>query len=126
MVLFSAGGWRVAVEACWVTASRLAPAHSCGCEIEALLGFDSAASDAPRQYLQLSWPGGSQEVLVGSPVELVSLCASTIYPLPALLAKRTRLRGLRAIALLNATGLASTQEMPLVLLFDANCLAPSP
>ncbi len=123
LVLFSAGGWRVGLEARWVGASRLAPAQATGCAIETLLGFASTAPPAsatptaPRQYLQFKRPGGRQDVLVGSPVELVSWPASAIHPLPPLLAARTGLRGLRALALQANTG-----EQALVLLFDASGL----
>lgn len=120
LVLFSAGGWRVGLEARWVGASRLAPAQATGCKMETLLGVASTASTtptAPRQYLQLKRLGGSQDVLVGSPVELVSLPASAIHPLPPLLAARTRLRGLRAIALQTNAGAKA-----LVLLFDARAV----
>lgn len=124
LVLFSAGGWRVGLEARWVGASRLAPAQATGCAMETLLGFTSTASSAsttpmaPRQYLQLKRPGGPQDVLVASPVELVNWPASAIHPLPPLLAARTGLRGLRAIALQANPG-----EPALVLLFDASGLA---
>ncbi len=120
LVLFSAGGWRVGLEARWVGASRVAPAPATGCEMETLLGFSSPASTtsaAPRQYLQLKRLAGRQDVLVGSPVELVSLPASAVHPLPALLAARTGLRGLRAIALQGNPG-----DQAVVLLFDAGCL----
>jgi hypothetical protein len=120
LVLFSAGGWRAGLEARWVGASRLAPAQAIGCEIETLLGVASSAPTkptAPRQYLQLKRPGGSQDVFVGSPVELVSMPASAIHPLPPLLAARTGLRGLRAIALQTNTG-----DTAVVLLFDARAV----
>lgn len=120
LVLFSAGGWRVGLEARWVCASRHAPAQATGCEIESLLGFASAGHMTPaasRQYLQLKRVDGSKDILVGSPVELVSLPASAIHPLPPLLAARTGLCGLRAIALPTATG-----DKAVVLLFDASCL----
>jgi hypothetical protein len=120
LVLFSAGGWRVGLEARWVCASRHAPAQTTGCEIEAFLGFASAGHITPaasRQYLQLKRVDGSKDILVGSPVELFSLPASAIHPLPPLLAARTGLRGLRAIALPTATG-----DKAVVLLFDASCL----
>ena len=126
MVVFSAGGWRVAVQARWVSGSRQAPAQATGCEIEAVLGFDAVAPDVPRQYLQLRWPGGDKEFLVGSPVELISLPASSIYPLPTLLMQCNHLYGLRAIALPETSGLTSNAKTAVVLLFDPDYLARSP
>jgi hypothetical protein len=127
LVLFSAGGWRVGLEARWVSASRPVDAHAEGEVIETLLGLDAAALALPvgtRQSLELKWPGGSREVLVGAPVELVSLPTSAIHPLPALLTWRTRLRGLRAIAVPECHGHFGSADATMILLFDASaCLA---
>jgi hypothetical protein len=128
LVLFSAGGWRVGLEARWVSACRLvASQHAEDEVIETLLGLDAAALPlltGTRQSLELKWPGGSREVLVGAPVELVSLPASAIHPLPALIARRTRLRGWRAIAVPEQQGQSGHTDATMILLFDAGvCLA---
>lgn len=100
IVLFSAGAWRIGVEARWVRGSRTAPLQAAGHEIAALLGMDAttAAPTAARQYLQLRLPEGDMEVLVDGPVELHTLPASAIHALPPLFAARTQLRALRALA----------------------------
>lgn len=126
LVLFSAGGWRVGMEARWVSSCRLVDTQAEGEMIETLLGLAAAAPTLAagiRQSLELKWPGGSREVLVGAPVELISLPASAIHPLPALLTWRTRLRGLRAIAVPEQHGHFGGTDTSMVLVFDANiCL----
>jgi hypothetical protein len=98
-VLFSAGEWRAGFEARLVRSSRPAPANA-SCEmIETLLGRAAPAGATPRQYLQLKLAQEVREVLVGAPVELVTLPASSIYPLPPLLAARGKLHDLRALVL---------------------------
>lgn len=127
LVLFSAGGWRVGLEARWVSSCRLVETQAEGEVIETLLGLDAAAPTLPtgtRQSLELKWLGGSREVLVSAPVELISLPASAIHPLPALLTWRTRLRGLRAIAVPEQQGHFGRADATTILVFDASiCLA---
>ena len=124
VVLFSAGGWRAGFEARRVRAARLAPAGSVDKGIEAQLGFSpdapgpSASASAPlRQRLRLKGADddakGDTEMLVDGPVDLVCLPVTAIHSLPPLLAARTRLHGLRALALVPET--AARQ---IVLLFD--------
>lgn len=100
IVLFSAGAWRVGVEARWVRGSRTAPPPAAGHEIAALLGMEPTATapTAPRQYLLLRLPEGDMEILVDGPVELHTLPASAIHAIPPLFAARTHLRALRALA----------------------------
>lgn len=101
VVLFSAGAWRVGVEARWVRGCRGAPPQATGHEIAAWLGLEpstAAAPTAPRQYLQLRHPNGDMEILVDGPVELHTLPATAIHALPPLFAARTRLRALQALA----------------------------
>lgn len=102
LVLFSAAGWRVGLEARWVRNSRGAAAQATGLLIEDLLGMACAsatAATAPRQFLQLKLPGGDIDILVGAPVELHSLPARAIHAVPPMLAARTSLRALQALAL---------------------------
>jgi hypothetical protein len=96
-VLFSAGKWRAGFEARAVRASRPAPTGAAGTDVETLLELELSAGLGPRQYLQLKH--GDREILVGSPVDLVSLPVAAIHPLPPLLAARCKLNGLRALAL---------------------------
>jgi hypothetical protein len=111
VVLFSAGGWRVGFEARQVRASRPAPADAAGDEVEMLLGFSPSETCAPRQHLLLKHEEGDRQILVGSPVDLVSFSIHSIHPLPPLLAARTTLHSLRALAI--------TEDKTLVLLFGA-------
>ncbi|MDR3369135.1 hypothetical protein [Rhodoferax sp.] len=99
VVLFSAGEWRAGFEARLVRSSRPALANASGKTIETQLGLAPPAGATPRQYLELKRAQDVREVLVGAPVELVTLPASSIYPLPPLLAARCKLHGLRALAL---------------------------
>lgn len=123
VVLFWAAGWRVGLEARWIRNSRSAPAQATGQLIEDLLGMACASATAvtaPRQYLQLKLPGGDIDILVGAPVELLNLPAGAIHAVPPMLAARTGLRALQAIALAP-----TLFEQSAILLFDA-CALPIP
>lgn len=98
VVLFSADGWRAGFEARQVRASRPASAGAAGEDVEALLGFVRTTFTQVRQCLQLKLREGDREILVGTPVDLVSLPVSAIHPLPVLLSARCTLNGLRALA----------------------------
>lgn len=98
VVLFTVGGWNVAVEARQVRGSRPAQASAISGEIEALLGLPPVPAQT-KQSITLKQPQQDQEILVGGPVELISLPVATIHPLPPLLAARTSLHGLRALVL---------------------------
>ena len=116
IVLFSAGVWRVGVEARWVRSSHGAPAEATDNAVEALLGFERTTAAAPtvlRQYLQLKHPDGDIDILVDGPVELLSMPVSAIHALPPLLAARTGLRALQALAF--APSIASQR---VILLFN--------
>jgi hypothetical protein len=99
VVLFKDEGRRTGLEARLVRAARPTP-------------------DA-RQCLSLKRPdrGEDDELIVDGPLELVSLPVAAIHPLPPLLAARTRLRGLRALAIWPPAG-----EDAIVLLVDAERL----
>ena len=124
-VIFCVNGWRVAFEARQIRSSSIAQeAHLCK-DIEALLGFSPAGSKTsptPRQCLRIKGaednPEDEKEFLVNGPVDLVCLPVAAIYPLPPLLAARTRLHGLRALALEPET---ATKQI--TLLFNSHCLA---
>ncbi len=99
VVLFNAGGWRAGFEARLVRSSRPAPLDADAEAIETRLGLAPSAVTLPRQSLELKQAQGTRELLVGTPVELASLSAASIHPLPPLLAARCKLPGLRALAL---------------------------
>jgi hypothetical protein len=81
-----------------VRASRPAPVDAAGGAIEEMLGFPPQPNTTPRQQLLLKHSDSDKPILVGSPVDLVSLPVSSIHPLPPLLAARCRLNGLHALA----------------------------
>jgi len=120
MVLFSAGGWRVGFEARGVRGARPAPTGATTNEIEALLGLPAAVARAP-QVLAIKRPARDgqrgdehdRDIIVDGPVELIGLPITAIHPLPPLLAARTRLHELRALALHPATAATAV-----LLLFD--------
>jgi hypothetical protein len=99
IVLFSAGGCRAGFEACLVRASRPAPSGTTDAGIEELLGLAPSTGVQTRQYVQLKQADEDRQILVDSPVDLVTLPLSAIHPLPPLLAARCSLKGLRALAL---------------------------
>lgn len=98
VVLFAAGGWCVGVEARQVRGSRPAPTTAVTGEIEALLGLPPVPAQT-QQSITLKQSQQDRDILVGGPVELVSLPIAAIHPLPPLLAARTTLHGLRALVL---------------------------
>ena len=125
LVLFSAGGWTVGIEAAQVSGawpSTSAMARNCA-TVSALIGLPSAPQHAPQEgkrtgmhLLSLKHP--EQDVVVNLPVEFVSMPFQQIHPLPALLAARTRLRGLRAVVLP-----ADASGQHVALLFDSGTWA---
>jgi hypothetical protein len=124
VVLFSVSGWRAGFEARWIRSSSLAPAGILGNCIETQLGFSlgtAKVSAMPRQCLLIKSAGddakGDTEILVDSPVDLVFLPVANIHPVPLMIAARTRLRGLRALALEP-----EAVARQIILLFDARCL----
>lgn len=118
VVLFSAGGYRAGFEAREVRASRPAPAAATGSDVETLLGMEPSTGIAARQHLLLKHADGDREILVGAPVDLVSLSVGNIHPLPPLLAARCQLKNLRALAIASDNG-AET----LILLFGSDTLS---
>lgn len=120
VVTFFAGGHRCAIEARQVRASR-----PLACEnsesypaIEPLLGLpEQSNACSPRQVLTLRQPEADVELSVATPVELRALGLDAIHPLPDLLAARTSLRGLRALAL---------ESDRLILIFDLRDLTGQP
>ena len=125
VVLFSVSGWHVGFEARRIRSSCLAPEGILGNCIEAQLGFSlgtAKVSATPRQCLLIKSADddakGDTEILVDGPVDLVFLPVAAIHPVPFLIAARTRLRGLRALALEP-----DAVARQITLLFDASCLS---
>ncbi|MBF0191215.1 MAG: hypothetical protein HQL99_08815 [Magnetococcales bacterium] len=123
VVLFSLGKWRVGLEAKRVRGCRLATGgeekrQPC-LDLEERLGL-SVDADAPvtqRMLLEIVHPDHPLTWRVGGPVVLHALPVETIHPLPRLLAARTALPGLRALALTDHT---PGQGDGLILLLDAD------
>ncbi|MDZ4202310.1 MAG: hypothetical protein U1C96_09230 [Gallionella sp.] len=99
IVTFTAGKWRAGFEARTVRASRPEPTGAACANVETLLGLEPPTEIVTRQPLLLKQADGNREILVGSPVDLVSLPANAIHSLPSLLAARCKLNGLSALAL---------------------------
>jgi hypothetical protein len=125
LVLCSAGGWTIGIEAAQVSGAwpaTSAMASDCA-TASALIGLPTAPEPAPQEgkrtgFYLLSLKQPEQEVVVNLPVEFVSLPFRQIHPLPALLAARTRLRGLRAVMLPAEAG-----GQNVALLFDSGTWA---
>lgn len=117
VVTFFAGGQRCAVEARQVRASRPLPGDDRESyqAIDPLLGLpEGEQACSPSQILTIRLPENDVELSVTTPVQLRELELNTIHPLPDLLAVRTSLRGLRALAL---------DEDGLTLIFDLRGLS---
>lgn len=97
VVLFGFGACRLGVEARQIRASRPAPATEGHVAIETLLGLPVPSPSRPH-LLTVKQPDRDRDLLIATPVEMVGLPVDTIHPLPPLLAARTQLHGLRALA----------------------------
>lgn len=104
MVVFHVGNHRCAVEARQVRASRPLDGHDGVPALESLLGLPEPGpekTDSPgaRLMLLMRHPDGEFPLSVRAPLQMQAMAASAIHPLPPLLAARTRIHGLRALAL---------------------------
>lgn len=108
MVVFHTGNHRCAVEARQVRASRPLDGHGGMPTLESLLGLpepepepgpEKAGSPGVRLMLLMRHPDGDFPLSVRAPLQMQTMAASAIHPLPPLLAARTRIHGLRALAL---------------------------
>ena len=99
LVLFSAGGWRLGLEARHVGGARVVPAGQAGPWLGSLLGLQAGAAGAPCQGLRIRGPEGDREFLTEGPVELLHVAWASVHPLPALVAARCTLAGLCGVAL---------------------------
>lgn len=99
VVSFGAGGYRFAVEASQVK-TQLPVRHEAEiAAVEQLLGLPGGASPGSRRTLLMKHPAGDYAVTVADPVELLTVRAEAIHPLPPLIAARNTLTGLRGLAL---------------------------
>lgn len=126
VVMFSAGGWCIGLEARLVGSARPVEQNTGVCAnvgdgimLESLLGLplEHVPSPARRQWLEIKDSHQPWQLQVSGPVELRPLAIGRIHPLPPLLAARNQLPGLRAIVLQEAQQIA--------LLFDASALKPT-
>jgi hypothetical protein len=120
LVLFGAGGWRIGCEARRVRAAHGTPAANAALpKAESVFELPSVGTLAtPRQRLTLKCPGGDLDILVGGPLELVSMPITALHPPPPLLAARNYLVGLR--------GLILQPQRQIILLFDITALTTLP
>ncbi|MFA6016244.1 MAG: hypothetical protein WC742_14385 [Gallionellaceae bacterium] len=105
IVQFSICGWQAGIEAQHVRDSHAQPKSDQPEVMSKLLGFTGQHPNPDKfpQYLTLKHKSsGNQEVEVDGPTELLHLPVATIHPLPPLLAARTQLLGLRALALTDS------------------------
>lgn len=105
LVLFRSGQYRLAVEASEVVGSRRpganASAPTCPA-IESLFGLPEPDTRTQPMILMLRAP--DREFFVDGPLELCNLTEQCIHSPPAVLARTSQLRGLRALAF-DDTGL---------------------
>ncbi|MTJ83484.1 MAG: hypothetical protein F8N37_21065 [Telmatospirillum sp.] len=97
VVRFEAAGARFAIEARHVLAMRPAVPDR-ELSVESWLGLAGGGA-AGRCLLDVSMGGGQRLLEFAGDVRVDSLPAASIHPLPVLLAARTRLPGLAALAL---------------------------
>lgn len=104
VVVFTIGSWRVGVEARYVRAARQAGSdqpEECISDIAWRLGIVADTAPIAPQWISLKHAedGKGKEILIDGPVEFTEIPVDVIYPLPPLLAARSQLRGLLALAL---------------------------
>ncbi|MBF0339845.1 MAG: hypothetical protein HQL95_02630 [Magnetococcales bacterium] len=102
VVLFTAGGWRIGVEAHQVSSCRrMSHGEDPGnvTDLELLLGLPVTPDNQIRLLLEFIPSVSLRPWRVTGPVELRAFPATTIHPLPTLLAVRSLIPGLRALAM---------------------------
>lgn len=97
VVMFSVGPYRFGVEACQIAGMADCGAGDLPPNIETLMGLPAWPHDQKR-IIRVHAGGGYHSVLVGGPVDLVSLPIDSVYPLPDFVAARLAIKGGRAIA----------------------------
>jgi hypothetical protein len=102
LVLFALAGQRFAVEAHRVRHTLVESGRSPdSLDAAGLLGLQEDAAPSASQLLMIKDPAGEYRVRVSPPVELRTVPATEIFPPPAMLASCCRLRGLRALAMID-------------------------
>ncbi len=102
LTIFSAGSFQFGIESSQVRGSRLMPESNL-LRIETVLAIKDDRSELNRQTLIIKHPDGDYELSVSSPLQLCTLPASAIYPLPLAVTNRCTLPGLRAIGIIQNT-----------------------
>ena len=74
-------------------------------DVESILGLENAMCRQARQILAIHGETRDSEISVTMPVDLCTLPAEMIHPLPQLLKARCGLPGLKAIAMTSSTGI---------------------
>lgn len=101
VVSFIAGGCRFAVEAAHVRTLLQAGQYDAATSVEQILGLpcDQKQDRLSPRILLMKCQGRDVAVIVSGPVEMHSLEIGAIYPLPPLIAARSTVRGIRALAI---------------------------
>ena len=102
LTIFSAGSFQFGIESSQVRGSRLTQEHNL-LRIETILAIRDDRSELHRQTLIIKHPDGDYELSVSSPLQLCTVPASAIYPLPFAVTNRCTLPGLRAIGIIQST-----------------------
>lgn len=115
LVLFGAGSGRFGVEASRVAGLRHFVEGEALPRIEDRLRLSTVHAPASGRYvLRLKGVGGSQEINVLGPVDRVALPIAAIYPLPVLLAARSHLPALCALATVDGKVVPLLNPTPLL------------
>ena len=97
VVRFQAEGWDAAIQASQIQAMR--PGSDMGAvAIETLLGLRASPRPRTRVLMIRTADGKPRAVKVSEPVQLLSLPATAIFPVPELVRHRCGLKGLKALA----------------------------
>lgn len=97
LVLFKVGQHRFGVEAASVRGSGGIPGDGV-LPVESLLALPGGTDDGRRQNLTIKGDRQDYAVSVAAPLELGTIPAEAIHPLPVAITTRCRLPGLRALA----------------------------
>lgn len=116
LTIFSAGSFQFGIESSQVRGSRLMP-ESDLLQIETILAIKEQTAELHRQTLIIKHPDGDYELSVSSPLQLCTLPASAIYPLPVAVTNRCTLPGLRAIGMIQGN---------FIMLLDICSIHPAP
>lgn len=112
LVVFRGGQHTFAVEATQIAASaQLSPEQTVPA-IETLLSLSANSDNNQRLVIVVKKAQQNRVISVAAPLDLCSIPASAIHPLPALLAARCTLPGLRALTIFK-------QQLTLLITLDS-------